>query len=211
MGKKNLNIKLPDAMLDELETIRRERSQQEGRRVSRNSLIEEAVEKYVTAAEKFLEGLFQEGNVKPDQPYQISVREFLGRHMDDRISMMTPGGYVDLDKAQTERLLSGQTVKAHPGCREDFRDIPSEELLPQSVLSAHFRDGVWRLLTDTERGTETIRTVCYDTEDIWKSRYQAKQFFLRAMAACEGSEKERYTNIYMKLMMGMTDCDDSEV
>lgn len=31
------------------------------------------------------------------------------------------------------------------------------------------------------------------------------------MAACEGSEKERYTNIYMKLMMGMTDCDDSEV
>lgn len=86
MGKKNLNIKLPEAMLDELEIIRRERSQQEGRRVSRNSLIEEAVEKYVTAAEKFLEGLFQEGNVKPDQPYQISVREFLGRHMDDRIS-----------------------------------------------------------------------------------------------------------------------------
>ena len=39
MGKKNLNIKLPDAMLDYLETIRRERSQQEGRRVSRNSLI----------------------------------------------------------------------------------------------------------------------------------------------------------------------------
>ena len=54
MGKKNLNIKLPEAMLDELEIIRRERSQQEGRRVSRNSLIEEAVEKYVTAAEKFL-------------------------------------------------------------------------------------------------------------------------------------------------------------
>ena len=39
MGKKNLNIKLPEAMLDELEIIRRERSQQEGRRVSRNSLI----------------------------------------------------------------------------------------------------------------------------------------------------------------------------
>lgn len=211
MGKKNLNIKLPEAMLDELEIIRRERSQQEGRRVSRNSLIEEAVEKYVTAAEKFLEGLFQEGNLKPDQPYQISVREFLGRHTDDRISMMTPGGYVDLDKAQTERLLSGQAVKAHPGCREDFRDIPSEELLPQSVLSAHLRDGVWQLLTDIECGTETVRTVCYDTEDIWKSHYQAKQFFLRAMAACEGSEKERYTNIYMKLMMGMTDCDDSEV
>ena len=211
MGKKNLNIKLPEPLLDELETIRKERSWQEGRRVSRNSLIEEAIEKYVTAAEEYLEGLFQEGNLKPDQPYQISVWEFLGRHKDGRISMMTPGGDVDLDKAQTERLLSGQTVKAHPGCREDFRDIPSEELLPQSVLSAHFRDGVWRLLTDTERGTETIRTVCYDTEDIWKSRGQAKQFFLQAMASSEGSEKERYMNIYMKLMMGMNDCDDSEV
>ena len=99
MGKKNLNIRLPEPLLDELETIRKERSRQEGCRVSRNSLIEEAVEKYVTAAEKFLEGLFQEGNLKPDQPYQISVREFLGRHTDDRISMMTPGGYVELDKA----------------------------------------------------------------------------------------------------------------
>ena len=211
MGKKNLNIRLPVPLLYELETIRKERSRQEGCRVSRNSLIEEAIEKYVTAAEEYLEGLFQEGNLKPDQPYQISVREFLGRHTDDRISMMTPGGYVDLDKAQTERLLSGQAVKAHPGCREDFRDIPSEELLPQSVLSAHFRDGVWQLMTDIECGTETVRTVCYDTEDIWKSRELAKQFFLRAMAACESSEKERYTNIYMKLMMGMTDCDDSEV
>ena len=83
--------------------------------------------------------------------------------------------------------------------------------MPQSVLSAHLRDGVWQLLTDIECGTETVRTVCYDTEDIWKSRELAKQFFLRAMATCEGSEKERYTNIYMKLMMGMTDCDDSEV
>lgn len=86
MGKKNLNIRLPEPLLDELETIRKERSRQEGCRVSRNSLIEEAIEKYVTAAEEYLEGLFQEGNVKPDQPYQISVREFLGRHMDDRIS-----------------------------------------------------------------------------------------------------------------------------
>lgn len=92
MGKKNLNIRLPEPLLDELETIRKERSRQEGCRVSRNSLIEEAIEEYLTAAEKFLEGLFQEGNLKPDQPYQISVREFLGRHMDDRISMMTPGG-----------------------------------------------------------------------------------------------------------------------
>lgn len=211
MGKKNLNIKLPESMLDKLETIRRERSRQEGRRVSRNSLIEEAIEEYLTAAEKFLEGLFQEGTLEPDQPYRITVREFLGRHTDDRISMMTPGGYVDLDKTQTELLLSGQTVKTHPGCREDFRDAPAEELLPQGVLSAHLRDGVWQLLTDTGCGTETIRTVCYDTEDIWKSREQAKQFFLRAMASSEGSEKERYTNLYMKLMMGMNDCDDSEV
>lgn len=211
MGKKNLNIKLPESVLDELEIIRRERSRQEGRRVSRNSLIEEAVEKYIVAAEKYLEELFQEGNTKPDQPYGSSVREFLGRHTDERISMMTPGGCVDLEQGRARLLLSGQAVKAHPGCKEDFRDATAKELLPQSVLSAHFRDGVWQLLTDTERETGTVRTVCYDTEDIWKSREEAKQFFLRAMAGCQGSEKERYTNIYMKLLMGMNDCDDSEV
>ena len=211
MGKKNLNIKLPESVLDELEIIRRERSRQEGRRVSRNSLIEEAVEEYLAAAEKYLEGLFQEGNLKPDQPCRISVREFLGRHTDERISMMTPGGYVDLDEGQAGLLLSGQTVKAHPGCREDFRDVTAGEILLQSILSAHRRDGKWHLMTDVQDGEETVRTVCYDTEDIWKSREEAKQFFLRAMAGCEGSEKERYTNIYMKLLMGMNDCDDSEV
>lgn len=107
MGKKNLNIKLPESVLDELEIIRRERSRQEGRKISRNSLIEEAVEEYLVVSEKYLEGLFQEGNIKPDQPYRISVREFLGRHADERISMMTPGGYVDLDEGQAGLLLSG--------------------------------------------------------------------------------------------------------
>lgn len=162
-------------------------------------------------AGNFLEGSPPGGNAGPDQPYRVSVQEFLGRHTDDRISMMTPGGYVDLDRGQAAQLLSGQAVKAHPGYREDFRDAGAEELLPQSVLSAHLQNGVWRLLTDTEGGAGTVRTVCYDTEDIWKSREQARRFFLKAMAASEGSERERYTNIYMKLMMGMTDCDDSEV
>lgn len=211
MGKRNLSIMLPEAMLDELEIIRKERSRLEGHRISRNSLIVEAVEKYITSAEYFMEGLLQESNPEADQPYRISVREFLGRHTDDRISMMTPGGYVDLEQGQAGLLLSGQAVKAHPGCREDFRDAQAGEFLPQSVLSAHLRNGVWQLLTDTGCGKGTVRTVCYDTEDIWKSREQAKQFFLKAMAGSEGSERERYTNIYMKLMMGMTDCDDSEV
>lgn len=211
MGKKNLNIKLPEAMLDGLEIIRKERSRLEGHSISRNSLIEEAVEKYVMEAEKYLEALFQERPSKPDQPYRVTVREFLERHTDERISMMTPGGYVDLDKGQAVPLLSGHPVKAHPGYRESFRDAQAGEILPQRVLLAHLRDGVWHLLTDVEDGAETVRTVCYGTEDIWKNREQAKQFFLQAMAYSEGSEKERYTNIYMKLMMGMTDCNDSEV
>lgn len=211
MGKKNLNIKLPESVLDELEIIRQERSRQAGHRISRNSLIEEAVEKYTIAAEKFLEGFFQEETAGPVRPCRITVGEFFGRHTDDRISMMTPGGYVDLDKGQAGLLLSGQAVKAHPGCRDDFRNVDAEELLAQSILSAHLRDGKWHLMTDIQGGEETVRTVCYGTEDIWQTREQAKQFFLRAMAACEGSEKERYTNIYMKLMMGMDDCDDSEV
>ncbi len=38
----------------------------------------------------------------------------------------------------------------------------------------------------------------------------AEQFFLRAMMGSDGSERERYTNIYIKLQMGMTFCTDEE-
>ena len=39
--------------------------------------------------------------------------------------------------------------------------------------------------------------------------FQAADFFLEGIAAAEGSECERYTNIYVKLISGYDYCTDS--
>lgn len=53
-----------------------------------------------------------------------------------------------------------------------------------------------------------IITVLCGKEETWKSREQAERFFLEGMMACEGSEQERYSNIYCKLQLGMDYCTD---
>ena len=59
---------------------------------------------------------------------------------------------------------------------------------------------------------DTVTTVCYGQEQVWDSRKEAADFFLEgisAAAAAEGSECERYTNIYVKLISGYDYCTDS--
>ena len=63
---------------------------------------------------------------------------------------------------------------------------------------------------DACRKLDAVRTVCYGKEDVWDSRKEAADFFLRAIAGSEGSECERYTRIYTQLLMGKTVCTDGE-
>lgn len=63
---------------------------------------------------------------------------------------------------------------------------------------------------DACRKLETVRTICYGKEDVWDSRKEAADFFLRAIAGSEGSECERYTKIYTELLMGKEVCTDGE-
>lgn len=55
---------------------------------------------------------------------------------------------------------------------------------------------------------DTVTTVCYGQEQVWDSRKEAANFFLEGIAATEGSECERYTNIYVKLISGKKYCTD---
>lgn len=61
---------------------------------------------------------------------------------------------------------------------------------------------------DVVRKVPAVKTVCYGKTDEWCSREEAEQFFLRAMASSEGSERNRYTNIYTQLKMGKEVCTD---
>lgn len=63
---------------------------------------------------------------------------------------------------------------------------------------------------DICRKLETVKTICYGKEDVWDSRKEAADFFLRAIAGSEGSECERYTKIYTELLMGKPVCTDEE-
>lgn len=53
-----------------------------------------------------------------------------------------------------------------------------------------------------------IVTVCYDTVEYWNTREEAENYFLQGMMCSEGSERDRYTNVYCKLVEGKTYCTD---
>ena len=61
---------------------------------------------------------------------------------------------------------------------------------------------------DRGRKLDVVKTVCYGNEDVWDSRKEAADFFLRAIAGSEGSECERYTKIYAELILGKEVCTD---
>ena len=53
-----------------------------------------------------------------------------------------------------------------------------------------------------------VVTVCYNQATVWQSRSMASEFFLEAMMACEGCERERYTEVLLDLMAGKAVCHD---
>lgn len=61
---------------------------------------------------------------------------------------------------------------------------------------------------DSCRKLATVKTICYGEEHVWDSRSEAATHFIKAMASSEGSERERYTKIYIELISGLSVCTD---
>mgnify|MGYP001197243399 CR=1 FL=1 len=57
---------------------------------------------------------------------------------------------------------------------------------------------------------ETIKVTCYGKTDVYGNREEAERFYLEAMMNSEGSERDRYVNIYLQLKEGRTECSDVE-
>lgn len=57
---------------------------------------------------------------------------------------------------------------------------------------------------------EEIIVICYGQKKVWKSRKKAIKFYLEAMQNSDGSESERYTNIYYDLMDRKSICTDED-
>ena len=76
-----------------------------------------------------------------------TVREFLERHPEEPVFMMTPGGYVYLVPEQIGNLLAGQAVQGNPYSWRECVQIKAKELLQQKVKSMNHADGTWYVLT----------------------------------------------------------------
>lgn len=58
--------------------------------------------------------------------------------------------------------------------------------------------------------THQVTTVCYGKPKTWDSRDEAVAWFLECMRSSEGAERDRYFNIYCKLLDGLDYCTDDE-
>ena len=61
---------------------------------------------------------------------------------------------------------------------------------------------------DRFRKVDGVITVCYGKREYWISRAEAIRFFLEGVAATEGSERDRYSQIYAELVSGRAVCTD---
>ena len=63
---------------------------------------------------------------------------------------------------------------------------------------------------DSCRKLDAVKITCYGETKVWDDRQEAIKEFLEGMACCEGSERERYTNIYLQLIEGCEECEDTK-
>jgi hypothetical protein len=57
---------------------------------------------------------------------------------------------------------------------------------------------------------EIIEITCYGETKIWADREKAKDFYIEAMIFSDGSEHDRYSNIYEQLCCGYVKCSDED-
>lgn len=53
-----------------------------------------------------------------------------------------------------------------------------------------------------------VEVICYGKRDKWENREKAIAFYLEGMMVCDGSERNRYTNVYLDLVAGKDVCSD---
>lgn len=116
--------------------------------------------------------------------------------------------------------------KAYPvGCRVVLTHMDDVQAPPMGTKGTVLGvDDAGSLLVDWDNGSslnvvygedrcrkiDTVTVTCYENTKTWDSREEAKEFYLRAIAASEGSEQSRYSKIYAELCSGLNACSDEE-
>ena len=93
-----------------------------------------------------------------------------------------------------------------PGCRGTVTGV-------DDAGSIHVRWDIGSSLAvvygeDACKKLDSVTVICYGESKVWDSRAEAIKFYLEGMTACEGAERDRYTNIYLDLLEGCDICKD---
>lgn len=62
----------------------------------------------------------------------------------------------------------------------------------------------------SNKKNDPVVVTCYGKTETWESRANAMAFYMGAMAASEGSEFDRYKNIFDALVAGKKTCNDGD-
>ena len=90
-----------------------------------------------------------------------------------------------------------------------FKGLTCVDDMGSLIMSWDNRCGL-NLIPEKDKFTklESVTTICYGKKEVWDSRRDAAEYFLRAISETEGSECERYTKIYAELLKGNAVCTD---
>lgn len=61
---------------------------------------------------------------------------------------------------------------------------------------------------DLVKKSDSVVVICNGEKEIWDTRQKAIDLYFEAMNSTEGSEQSRYTDIYIKLILGFGVCSD---
>ena len=111
------------------------------------------------------------------------------------------------------------------GCRVELLKMDDDQAPPVGTLGTVVGvDAIGTIHVDWDNGSHlgivygedscrklnTVKTICYGREEVWDSREEALEFYMKAMAGSEGSEQERYAKVVAELAMGKAVCTDGE-
>ena len=100
--------------------------------------------------QSLLDDLYRDGLNQVREPIHQTVKELLEAYPHDSFQLMTPSGFVDLTPNETEILLRGEAVMAHPGASGYALPVPAEEILELEIETLkQGEDGRWYALVDT--------------------------------------------------------------
>lgn len=106
----------------------------------------------------------------------MTVKEFIGKHLDATLNLMIPSGYVTVTPAIVVDLLQGKSVDVHPGANECWAKMSAEELLAQEVVQCKEHPDIpncFYLLSGyvQEHGNETMKFLGMMQAKCWRGEH----------------------------------------